>query len=119
MSIRSTFGIDGFDLFVHAAATVAAIVVLGPGMDGDPGVVLGGVPVVSLLVLAVRRHFGLKNLPPETTSEVAAERIYQLEERMADLEAMQFRVQELEERVDFAERLLSRAPPNPEQKQLS
>jgi hypothetical protein len=38
---------------------------------------------------------------------------------MADLEAMQFRVQELEERVDFAERLLSRAPPNPEQKQLS
>ena len=119
MSVRSVFGIDGFDLFVHVAVTIAAIGVFGPGMDGDPGVVLGGIPVISLLALSWRRHRGLATMPPESTGEVAAQRIYELEERVAELETVQYRMQELEERLDFAERLLARTPQTPEQKQLS
>ena len=107
MSVRSTFGIDGFDLFVHGAATLGAIIVTGPVMEMDPGLVLGGIPVLSLLVLSWRRKRGLANLPPDATGEVAAQRIYELEDRVAELEAVHFRMQELEERVDFAERLLT------------
>lgn len=110
MSVRSTFGIDGFDLFVHCAATVGAIIVTGPVMEMDPGLVLGGIPVLSLLVLSWRRKRGLANLPPEEVAgEASAQRIYELEERVAELETMQFRMQELEERVDFAERLLTQS----------
>ena len=36
MSVRSTFGIDGFDLLVHGAATLGAIIVTGPVMDMGP-----------------------------------------------------------------------------------
>jgi hypothetical protein len=42
-------------------------------------------------------------LPPEQN-----ERIAQLEHRVADLESVQGRLGELEERLDFAERLLTR-----------
>jgi hypothetical protein len=112
VSVRSTFGIDGFDLFVHAAVTFCAIIVTGPVMQLNPGVALGGIPVVSLLVLSWRRKRGLADLPPdEAAGEPSAQRIYELEERVAELESMQFRMQELEERVDFAERLLTQPPP--------
>jgi hypothetical protein len=108
MSVRSMFGIDGFELFVHAAVTVAAIGVFAP-VIGDPELVLGGIPIASLLALSWRRKRGLRNLPPEGTDEHAAHRIYELEERVAELENVQLRMQELEERLDFAERLLTQA----------
>ena len=110
MSVRSTFGIDGFDLFVHGAVTLATVIVTGPVMQLNPGVALGVVPTVSLLFLSWRRKRGLASLPPEEMDEVAAQRLYDLEERVAELETMQFRMQELEERVDFAERLLTQSP---------
>ena len=43
---------------------------------------------------------------PETTGEVAALRVEELEMRMAELEQGQLRMQELEDRLDFAERML-------------
>jgi uncharacterized coiled-coil protein SlyX len=111
VSVRSTFGIDGFDLFVHCAVTICAIIVTGPVMQMDPSVALGGIPVTSLLVLSWRRKRGLADLPPdEAADEPSAQRMYELEERVAELETMQFRMQELEERVDFAERLLTQSP---------
>ena len=109
MSVRSIFGIDGFDLFVHVAVTIGAIGALGPGMEMDPAFVLGGIPIASLLALSWRRRRGLANLPPGGTGEVAAQRLYELEERVAELETMHFRMQELEERVDFAERLMTQS----------
>jgi NADP-dependent 3-hydroxy acid dehydrogenase YdfG len=39
-----------------------------------------------------------------------AERIEELEHRLADMEQDRLRVAELEERLDFAERLLAKAP---------
>jgi uncharacterized coiled-coil protein SlyX len=62
-----------------------------------------------MVVLGVRRHSALKRLPPETTGELAAERIVELEARVAELEQGEFRMHELEERLDFAERLLAQA----------
>jgi hypothetical protein len=58
----------------------------------------------------VRRHFALRKRAqfPESTGEVAALRVEELESRVAELEQGQMRMQELEERLDFAERLLAR-----------
>lgn len=108
MSLRSTFGIDGFDLAVHLLVTFFAIMVLGPGMELNPGIALGVVPIVSLLVLAWRRTRGLAALGPEAADPADPARMYELEVRVAELEALQERFMELEERVDFAERLLAR-----------
>jgi hypothetical protein len=107
MSVRSTFGIDGFDLFVHLVVTICAIIMLGPVMELPPAVALVLVPTASILVLAIRRRLGLRNLPPEAL-EVDGERVYELEFRVRELEAAQERLLELEERIDFAERLLAR-----------
>jgi hypothetical protein len=47
-----------------------------------------------------------------TTGEMAAERIADLEARLAELEAgSQARVAELEERLEFAERVIASLPP--------
>ena len=107
MSIRATFGIDGFDLTVHALVTIFAIIMLGPILELDPSVALGVVPIASLLLLAWRRKRGLATLTPETAGEVEAARLFDLEQRVADLEASQERMLEVEERLDFAERLLA------------
>ena len=45
-----------------------------------------------------------------STGEMAAERVTDLESRVVDLEGAVARMAELEERVDFAERLLARGP---------
>ena len=108
MSIRSTFGMDGFDLAVHVLVTFFAVMVLGPGMELNPAIALAIVPMISIIVLAWRRKRGLESMPTGSTGEVDAARVYELEVRLAELEALQERFLELEERVDFAERLLAR-----------
>jgi type VI protein secretion system component VasK len=108
MSIRSTFGMDGFDLAVHLLVTFFAVMALGPGLELNPAIALGIVPMVSLILLAWRRKRGLATMAPEATGEVEAARVYELEARVAELEALQERFLELEERVDFAERLITR-----------
>lgn len=108
MSLRSTFGIDGFDLTIHLLVTFFAIMVFGPVMELNPGVALAVVPMISLLVLAWRRKQGLAAAGPEAPEQAESARMYELELRVAELEALQERFMELEERVDFAERLLAR-----------
>jgi hypothetical protein len=44
-------------------------------------------------------------------SDGASDRIEQLEQRVAELEGAQLRISELEERLDFAERMLARTEP--------
>lgn len=60
----------------------------------------GGVGVLTRIAETGKKA---KRLPDE-----AAERLEQLEGKVADLEQTQHRVAELEERLDFAERLLAR-----------
>jgi len=104
---REHVGLDGFDLLIHAGVTSAFIgfVAMSNGPEEHNPVATG----VSLLVLALRRHVALRTRRQVglSSGEMAAERLAGLEQRMEELEAEQARVTELEERLDFAERLLA------------
>jgi len=108
--VKPWLGIDAFGLLLHVGLTVCAIgfVAVGNGPEELYPLLTGG----SLLVLGVRRFFGLRRRREagEITGEVppAAVRIAELEQRVAELEAVQDRIFELEERLDFSERLLVR-----------
>lgn len=108
--IRRTFGLDGVDLVIHAGVTFF-IMLIGSAIWSHEAAetMLATVSGVSLVVLGVRRHRALRNLPTEATGELAAERIAELEARVEELEQAEFRMHELEERLDFAERLLAQA----------
>jgi len=107
VSIKRWLGMDLFDLIIQAGVTVCLMAWVGMA-DGPPELfpmILGA----SFAVWGVRRHFALRKLAAgETTGEVQAQRIQELEERVHDVETLQDRVLELEERLDFTERLLAR-----------
>lgn len=102
-------GLDFLDLLIHAGVTFAACVMLASltSPDEETGVAIGF--GVSLVVLAWRRKRALALAPTTgySTGEVQADRILDLEARLAELEQGQGRVLELEERLDFTERLLT------------
>jgi hypothetical protein len=105
---RKNLGLDAFDLLVHVSLTIMLMFFVA--MSGGPEEMFPVITGVSLLVLAVRRRIALKSggaTAGLTTGEMAAERIAELEERVAELEAAQQDVAELAERLDFAERLLA------------
>jgi hypothetical protein len=109
MSIfKDNVGIDFVDFLIQAVVTGAfmGFVEMTNGPDGLYPVTVG----VSVLVLGVRRHFALKRRDRHglTTGEMHAERVAELEQRVEELESVQARVYELEERLDFTERMLAR-----------
>jgi hypothetical protein len=109
-------GLDWFDLLLHGGITFALAVVGASAMRSQEEFAIGMVVAISLGVLGWRRNRALRHAPALTTGEAQAERVAELETRVAELESQHARVLELEERVDFAERLLTRhaeraAPP--------
>jgi hypothetical protein len=110
MSMRTVLGLDVVDVGVQAGITVCGILFL-VGTGGDPEIVLPALSGISLMILALRRRFAQRRGGPTTTGEVAAARLIEVEDRLAELEMMHQRMAELEERVDFAERLVSRQRP--------
>lgn len=110
---KQTFGIDFVDFAIQFVLTGLAMgfadTAVRPGGNSEP--LLFGVAGSSILLFAVRRHLALKRAATEpaglTTGQMAATRIEELEERLAHLEAGEARMAELEERLDFAERLLA------------
>jgi hypothetical protein len=113
---RKNLGLDAFDLLVHVSLTI--MVMFFVAMSGGPEEMFPVITGVSLLVLAIRRRIALKSggaTAGLTTGEMAAERIAELEERVAELEAAQQEVAELAERLDFAERLLAQKGRDPAQ----
>lgn len=109
MNIRRWLGIGGVDLVIQTALTLCAIGVfvniVGPRAQE---IATFGVLGISVLVLAVRRHFALRRQGgDETTGELAGQHLAELEMRLSDLELGQGRITELEDRLDFAERLLA------------
>jgi hypothetical protein len=108
MSLKTTFGLDWFELTVQVALTGLAMVVVDSfSLRGSVEDALMSVTVAgSVLVLAYRRSRALARQQQETVTD--GERLEQLEDRLMELEAAQQRVLELEERVDFTERLLAR-----------
>lgn len=107
MSFKRYVGVDFVDLLIQSGVTLAfmVFVAMADGSEALYPVTVG----VSLVVLGVRRHFALRrgDAAGLTTGQMQAERIAELEQRVADLETVQARVYELEERVDFTERLLA------------
>jgi hypothetical protein len=107
--LRRNLGLDGFDLLIHVGVTFMFVMFVA--MSNGPEELLPVITGGSLLVLAIRRKLALKGGAGHaglTTGEMAAERLAELEERVAELEAAQGSVAELEERLDFAERLLAK-----------
>ena len=107
MSFKRYVGVDFVDLLIQSGVTLAFMVFVA--MTDGPEALYPVTVGVSLVVLGVRRHFALKrgDAAGLTTGQMQAERTAELEQRVADLEAVQARVYELEERVDFTERLLA------------
>jgi hypothetical protein len=103
MTLKSRIGLDGFDVFIHLAVTACIFFAMAAsGAEEELFVVVA----VSLIVLAIRRRVALRRSGSEPAEADA--RLEFLEHRLAELEAGQERMMELEERLDFAERLLAR-----------
>ncbi len=109
--LRQILGMDAVDLLIHLGVTAALMGFVG--VSGGPPELFPVITGLSLLVLGVRRAIALRTMERHglSTGEMTAERIAELEQRMAELESAQTRIMELEERLDFTERLLAQAPP--------
>lgn len=103
------FGIDFIDFVIQFGVTIGVAVVASMATRPDDEIGVAMVMTASLVVLAWRRARALKQqaAASPTTGEVLLERLAYLEDRVAELEQGQNRIMELEERLDFTERLLA------------
>lgn len=104
-------GLDWFDVVVHVGVTIMAAVMAdamfrGGGNGADSEIAISCVFGASLILLGFRRQRALARMPDAPADPA---RVDEMEARLGELEDLQLRMAELEERVDFAERLLSRA----------
>lgn len=107
MNIKRFLGIDGFDFFIQFGITCMLMVVASSAATGGRDEVpIAVIVAASLGVLAWRRNRAMKRMGSDT-GEVQLDRLQELEQRVAELEFHQDRVLELEERLDFTERLLT------------
>jgi hypothetical protein len=106
---RKGLGLDAFDVGIHVFVTIcAAILFSEAGGPNDDEVIIPLVFGASAVAFAIRRRLALRKQPQGlTTGEVEAERLAELEARVGELEQAHYRVAELEERLDFSERLLA------------
>ena len=109
--IKRYLGIDVVDLAIHVGITVCALVFIDQ-MHGP----LQLIPVTvgaSMVIFGIRRRAALRKRTEAgvTSGEMTAVRLEEIEQRVADLEAREAHVAELENRIDFAERMLA----NPEE----
>jgi hypothetical protein len=108
VSLKSSLGLDWFDLLIHVGITLMLMVVASTAATGGHATVgLSLVVAGSLGLLAWRRHRAVHRGVVAASGEYQSERMAELEHRVAQLEAEQGRVLELEERLDFTERLLT------------
>lgn len=106
--MKTRIGLDAWAIGVHAFVTITLAVALGEASGPDDDIVIPLVFGGSAMLFEWRRRRALAKGPPEglTTGEVHLERMEELEQRVADVEILHARVAELEERLDFSERLL-------------
>jgi hypothetical protein len=105
MKRKKWFGLDRFEVIIQILATIPAMAAAGSLPSPASDILVSSVLATSLIVLAWRRRRALAN-PDADVGEL--DRVEDLEYRVADLETAQQRILKLEERLDFAERLLTR-----------
>ena len=97
---------DRFEVVIQLAITVVVAGMTGEMLPGRAAEIVSMTTIVaSLLLFAWRRRRALK---AEPEVEGNPERMEELEYRVAELENSQHRILELEEPLDFAERVLAR-----------
>ena len=104
---QKPLGLDWIDILIQAGITAAIAGAFVGSMHGqaeDVGVAVGLTCAASLGIFALRRWWALRKLRSEPLSD---QRVEELEARLAQLDSVQARMFELEERLDFAERLLA------------
>jgi hypothetical protein len=104
---RKPLGLDTFDVVIHVFVTICAAIMLAESVGRHDDVAVPLVFGTSAIVFAIRRKLALRRQPGLSTGEVEAERLADIEARVADLEQVHYRMAELEERLDFSERLLA------------
>ena len=106
--MRKWLGLDAVEVAIHVFVTICAAVMLGEASGSSDDVVVPMVFGASAIVFSIRRRVALRKQPPEfAAGQIQAEHLADLEARVADLEQVHYRVAELEERLDFSERLLA------------
>jgi hypothetical protein len=105
------FGLDPVDIGIHLGITVCLMGAVS--ISKGPAEVMPMIFAASLALLGIRRSLARRK-SATNSGEFTAERIDEIEERMREVDQLQHRVLELEERLDFAERLLARQPPRAE-----
>jgi len=106
VSVRKWLGMDLIDLVIQVAVT--GCLMGWVGVAGGPDELYPMIAGASFLVWGGRRYITLKRMARDEINEGPGERVAELEDRIRDLESLQDRMIELEERVDFTERLLAR-----------
>ncbi len=109
--IREIFGIDGKDIVIHVGVSVVVAVIVGGAggefnYDGDGVATLLLAASAALLVARIFIGRSKQRALPDAGGPAELE---ELDDRLYQLEQERARLHELEERVDFAERLLSQA----------
>jgi len=104
-------GLDPWAIGIHIFVTITLAVAFGEASSPDDDIVIPLVFAGSAILFEWRRRRALAQRPQEglTTGEVHLERMEELEQRVAEVEILHARVAELEERLDFSERLLVQA----------
>ncbi|HET9604768.1 MAG TPA: hypothetical protein VFO96_10790 [Gemmatimonadales bacterium] len=106
MSWRGVFGLDGVEFVIFWAVSIMVSLTIG---------VMGNMPEMTFLLLAVAgvayailRRRALKHLPDHVTGQVG-DLVAQLQDdQQAATDYFERRIAELEERLDFTERMLAR-----------
>lgn len=116
--MKDRLGLDWPAIVVHAFVTIltAAALAEAVGSAGNrDDVVIPLTLAAGTVLFEWRRRRALATRPPVglTTGEVQQERLDEMEAHLAELDLLHTRVAELEERLDFSERLLARQDARP------
>ena len=111
---RELFGLDLVDVAIQATLTGLAMGFIDSTVRGPDGEgLMMAAAAASVVIFGIRRQFALRKAAREpaglTTGQMAAARLEELERRAAQMEAVEARVLELEERLDFTERMLAQS----------
>lgn len=103
MEIKRWLGMDAVDLAIHVGVTICLLGFVG--VTGGPDALFPVITMGSFLALALRRRAARRGL---SDPRHESERLAEVEDRLHYLEGLQDRVVELEERLDFTERMLTK-----------